>query len=140
MPIITGLTVILQMLASKMATISIKKVDLPNFDSLILLVCVDLFKRIFSNLIFLLQILFSVNNILAIDEKQIYTKTEATGRQWMFRSWKGILEYIQGTLITSLIEQFPEFFALSVSYTTRKPRQDEKDGREYYFVDRAHIL
>ena len=63
-----------------MATISIKKVDLPNFDSLILLVCVDLFKRIFSNLIFLLQILFSVNNILAIDEKQIYTKTEATGR------------------------------------------------------------
>ena len=95
MPIITGLTVILQMLASKMATISIKRVDFLNFDSLILLVRVNLFEKdLFESYFFIADTYFRVNNILAIDEKQIYTKAKAARHQWMLRSRKGILEYI----------------------------------------------
>jgi hypothetical protein len=60
MPIITGLTVILQMLASKMATISIKRVDFLNFDSLILLVRVNLFEKdLFESYFFIADTFFS---------------------------------------------------------------------------------
>jgi guanylate kinase len=40
------------------------------------------------------------------------------------------------TLTKKLLESFTEL-RFSVSHTTRAPRPNEKDGREYHFVDRA---
>lgn len=40
------------------------------------------------------------------------------------------------TLTRMLLERFPEL-RFSVSHTTRTPRANEKDGRDYHFVDRA---
>jgi len=42
------------------------------------------------------------------------------------------------TLVRRLAGEFPNF-AYSVSYTTRKPRQGEVNGRDYHFVDRAEF-
>lgn len=39
----------------------------------------------------------------------------------------------KGTLMKSLLERYPNY-ALSVSCTTRQPRNGEVNGREYYFV------
>ena len=39
------------------------------------------------------------------------------------------------TLTRMLLERFPEL-RFSVSHTTRTPRANEKDGRDYHFVDR----
>ncbi len=35
-----------------------------------------------------------------------------------------------------LLEKFPNQFELSVSYTTRDARKDEKEGVHYYFVSK----
>ena len=43
------------------------------------------------------------------------------------------------TLTTALLKQLPEL-RFSVSHTTRKPRHNEQNGREYHFVDRAEFL
>jgi guanylate kinase len=43
----------------------------------------------------------------------------------------------KGTLITKLLEQFPEHFGFSVSHTTRAPRPGEVDGAHYHFTSRA---
>lgn len=40
----------------------------------------------------------------------------------------------KGTLVQMLIKHFPDLFELSISYTTRKPRPDEKHGVHYFFV------
>jgi guanylate kinase len=40
------------------------------------------------------------------------------------------------SLVNALLEREPDI-ELSVSYTTRAPRQGEENGREYHFVDRA---
>ena len=40
----------------------------------------------------------------------------------------------KGTLLTHLLQTFPDKFCLSVSHTTRKPRPHETDGVDYYFV------
>jgi guanylate kinase len=40
------------------------------------------------------------------------------------------------SLVNALLEREPDI-ELSVSYTTRPPRQGEENGREYHFVDRA---
>lgn len=40
----------------------------------------------------------------------------------------------KGTLIKFLLDKYPNVFELSISYTTRRPRQGEKHAREYYFV------
>jgi len=45
----------------------------------------------------------------------------------------------KGTLIGMLFKEFPNLFSFSVSYTTRKPREGEKHGREYYFVTEAEF-
>src|SRR3954452_22226068 len=45
----------------------------------------------------------------------------------------------QTTITTALHKQLPEL-RFSVSHTTRKPRQNEQDGREYHFVDRAEFV
>lgn len=41
----------------------------------------------------------------------------------------------KGTLIKKLFENYDNY-ALSVSMTTRQPREGEQDGREYFFVTR----
>ncbi|CRG96836.1 guanylate kinase, putative [Plasmodium gallinaceum] len=42
----------------------------------------------------------------------------------------------KGTLIKKLLEEFPQFFRFSVSCTTRKKREKEKNGIDYYFLNR----
>lgn len=41
----------------------------------------------------------------------------------------------KGTLMKKLVQEY-EDYALSISATTRKPRPGEKDGREYFFMDK----
>lgn len=40
----------------------------------------------------------------------------------------------KGTLIKMLFSRHPDIFTLSVSHTTRNPREGEADGVEYHFV------
>ncbi|ELP86958.1 guanylate kinase, putative [Entamoeba invadens IP1] len=40
----------------------------------------------------------------------------------------------KSTLVSHLMEQFPNKFSFSVSHTTRKPRGKERDGVEYNFI------
>jgi len=46
----------------------------------------------------------------------------------------------KGTLYNRLFEQHPNCFTLSVSHTTRQPRQGESDGVHYHFIDRPEFL
>lgn len=46
----------------------------------------------------------------------------------------------KGTLINKLLISYPEQFSLSVSYTSRKPRQHEVDGKHYHFVDKEFLM
>ena len=55
---------------------------------------------------------------------------------------KGILVVVsgfsgagKGTLMKRLLEEY-DMYALSISMTTRNPRQGEENGREYFFVSR----
>lgn len=41
----------------------------------------------------------------------------------------------KGTLVKKLLQTYDNY-ALSISMTTRKPREGERDGVEYFFVDR----
>lgn len=45
----------------------------------------------------------------------------------------------KSTLINMLREEFPTF-GFSISYTTREPRGEEQDGREYNFVSRETFI
>ena len=40
----------------------------------------------------------------------------------------------KSTMVHHLMEAFPDTFELSISATTRAPRGEEVDGREYYFI------
>ena len=40
----------------------------------------------------------------------------------------------KSTMVRHLLETFPNTFELSVSCTTRAPRGQEQNGREYYFI------
>ena len=42
----------------------------------------------------------------------------------------------KGTLVKRLIQKYDNY-ALSVSMTTREPREGERDGVEYHFTDEA---
>jgi guanylate kinase len=44
------------------------------------------------------------------------------------------------TTLTARLRQQIEGVHFSVSHTTRRPRANEQDGREYHFVDRAEFL
>ena len=57
----------------------------------------------------------------------------------MLWSRKSIQLLIKGTLINMLLDKNPDLFELSISYTTRRPRQGEVHGREYYFVTKEEF-
>lgn len=42
----------------------------------------------------------------------------------------------KSTMVRHLINNYPDTFELSISCTTRPPRGEEQDGREYYFISR----
>ena len=46
----------------------------------------------------------------------------------------------KGTLINKLLSSYPEKFSLSVSYTSRNPREHEVDGKHYHFVDKEFLI
>ena len=39
----------------------------------------------------------------------------------------------KGTLMKALLQKYPQNYALSISATTRAPREGDQDGREYFF-------
>lgn len=45
----------------------------------------------------------------------------------------------KGTIVKALLEKYPERFVLSVSATTRKMREGEKDGVQYYFISKEEF-
>ena len=45
----------------------------------------------------------------------------------------------KGTVINRLLEKYDEKYALSISATTRPPREGEQDGREYFFKTREEF-
>ena len=44
----------------------------------------------------------------------------------------------KGTLVKALLKKYDDY-ALSISMTTRAPREGERDGVEYFFTDREHF-
>ena len=42
----------------------------------------------------------------------------------------------KGTLMKALLNRYPDEYALSISATSRKPRDGEEEGREYFFKTR----
>lgn len=42
----------------------------------------------------------------------------------------------KGTLMKELLKRYPDIYALSISATTRAPREGEEDGREYFFISK----
>ena len=42
----------------------------------------------------------------------------------------------KGTLMKELLNRYPDEYALSISATSRKPREGEENGREYFFKTR----
>lgn len=59
---------------------------------------------------------------------------------------KGILVVVsgfsgagKGTLMKALLAKYPEQYGLSISATTRSPRNGEEHGREYFFLTREEF-
>jgi guanylate kinase len=46
----------------------------------------------------------------------------------------------KGTLLNMLLMKYPDKFGFSISHTTRKPRVNEKQGREYHFVSHEKMM
>lgn len=46
----------------------------------------------------------------------------------------------KGTLLRRLLTEFADRFGLSVSHTSRSPRENEVDGKDYHFVSEEEIL
>ena len=45
----------------------------------------------------------------------------------------------KGTLVKRLLELYPDEYVLSISKTTRRPREGERDGIHYFFVTREQF-
>ena len=45
----------------------------------------------------------------------------------------------KGTLMKELLKRYPDIYALSISATTRAPREGEEDGREYFFISKEEF-
>ena len=45
----------------------------------------------------------------------------------------------KGTVMKELMNRYEEYYALSISATTRQPRDGEADGREYFFKTRKKM-
>ena len=45
----------------------------------------------------------------------------------------------KGTICKRLLEKYPDDYALSISATSRNPRSNEQDGREYFFKSREEF-
>lgn len=46
----------------------------------------------------------------------------------------------KSTLVNLLLEKYPETFHRKVSYTTRKPRPGELNGKDYHFITREEFF
>jgi len=46
----------------------------------------------------------------------------------------------KSTILKRLFDEFPGKFGFSISHTTRGPRGEEQDGKEYYFVTKEEFL
>jgi len=64
----------------------------------------------------------------------------------MKKQQKGILVILsgfsgagKGTIMNLLMNRYQENYALSISATTRKPREGEQEGREYFFKTREEF-
>ena len=45
----------------------------------------------------------------------------------------------KGTLMKELLKRYPDTYALSISATTRAPREGEENGREYFFISKEEF-
>ena len=45
----------------------------------------------------------------------------------------------KGTIVSALLREYPKEYCLSISATTRAPREGEKDGENYFFVSREQF-
>lgn len=45
----------------------------------------------------------------------------------------------KGTLMKELLKRYPDTYALSISATTRTPREGEENGREYFFISKEEF-
>lgn len=63
-------------------------------------------------------------------------KTASIGKIFVISGPSGVGK---GTVIGELLKKVPGC-TLSISHTTREPRKEEKNGRDYYFVDKPTFL
>lgn len=45
----------------------------------------------------------------------------------------------KSTFIKALTSLYPDSFGFSVSYTTREPRKNEKDGVDYFYITKKQF-
>ena len=50
------------------------------------------------------------------------------------------VSFRKDALVKLLLEKYPETFHRKVSYTTRKPRPGELNGKDYHFVTREEFF
>ncbi|KAI5138676.1 uncharacterized protein NESG_00903 [Nematocida ausubeli] len=46
----------------------------------------------------------------------------------------------KSTIVRHLLHRYPHKFTISVSYTTRTPRENERDGKDYFFITRDKFM
>ncbi|KXS98754.1 hypothetical protein AC578_9056 [Pseudocercospora eumusae] len=83
--------------------------------------------------------------VTALGEDKVFDIPATFSRQHEDESWQDKIRPIvvsgpsgsgKSTLWKRLQKEYPDRFALSVSHTTRQPREGEENGREYWFTDK----